>query len=242
MQRANSTENNTCPLARREPIKHSITVLILAAILTMATWALADDFMPPDFRGDPLTVMAEWDFPVNWGGGDIPTQTLITVGDGGIHELGHSFTHTHDIFDTLTWMVDPDVPQDGVAYAGPEGGQLGFYLVNWVDDYQFKHIWVQITYGGQGVPFVSSVVGPNTQTNSWVDPTYGVPGDVGPFEVDPIHRVEYWVLMPNPDREYVYIDIPPFTYVDQVVIDTISTMAVVGSESTSWDRLKAVYR
>ncbi len=24
--------------------------------------ALADDFMPTDWRGDPLSVMAEWDF------------------------------------------------------------------------------------------------------------------------------------------------------------------------------------
>ncbi|MBU8870132.1 MAG: hypothetical protein KOO60_04565 [Gemmatimonadales bacterium] len=218
------------------------TILTLVVAVSISTSALADDFMPPEFRGDYLTVMAEWDFLTDWGTGDIPADNLVTVGDGGDHLLGGAWTHTHDVFDNLNWVEDPSDPQDGVAMSGANGGQLGFYLVNWIDDYQFKHLWIQITYGGEGVPFVSSVVGPNPLTNSWPDPTYGIPGDVGPFEVDADHRVEYWLLMPNPDREYVYIDIPPFTWVDQVVIDTISTMEPVGAEESSWDSLKALFR
>ncbi len=217
-------------------------VLTLALVFSISTWAVADDFMPPDFRGDPLTVMAEWDFLSDWFGGDIPTDNLTTVGDGGLHSLGTAFSHTHDVYSNLVWMEDPDDPQDGIVYAGPEGGQLAFYLVNWIDDYQFKHLWIQITYGGAGVPFVSEVVGPNPFTNDWIDPTYGAPGGLGPFEVDPNHRVEYWVLMPNPDREYIYIDLPPDTWIDQVVIDTVSTMDPVSTEESSWDKVKTLYR
>jgi hypothetical protein len=54
--------------------------------------------------------------------------------------------------------------------------------------------------------------------------------------------VEVWILLPNPDREHVYIDIPPFTYVDQVVIDTISTNDVISNEDTTWGEVKSLFR
>ena len=37
------------------------TLVLTLSVLIWGTLAQADDFMPPDFRGDPLTVVAEWD-------------------------------------------------------------------------------------------------------------------------------------------------------------------------------------
>jgi len=207
---------------------------IAIALALLAPLAFADDFLPPDWRGDPLTVMVEWDFVNDFSGDpyNVPPDQLQTVGDG-IHELGTAWTHAH-VSDTVYWG------DDGSAYTADLPGEVDFFLVNWTDPYDFKHLWIQITYGGQGVPTVSSVVGPNPETNDWTDPTFGQPDSF--IDVDPNHRVEYWVLMPNPDREHIYVDIPPFTTLSQIVIDTISTMEPVSTESHTWSDVKELFR
>ena len=211
-------------------------ILGMLIILAWSSLAVADDFMPPEFRGGELTVMAEWDFtadftapPFNYY--NYTPDNLTTVGDG-IHELGDAFTHAH-FSETMFW-------RQGEAYTLDAPGQIDFYLVNWIDNYPYKHIWVQITFSGQGAPYVGSVVGPNANDNSWVNPTYGTPEFS--IDVDLNHRVEYWVLRPNPDREHIYLEVPPFTTVEQIVIDTISTPSPVSSEETTFDGLKALYR
>ncbi|HOX24358.1 MAG TPA: hypothetical protein PLL30_01215 [Candidatus Krumholzibacteria bacterium] len=211
----------------------------VAFTLALAGIALADDFMPPDWRGDPLTVLAEWEFTVDFTPDplNVPPENLITAGDG-THLLGDAWTHAH-VGENVFWEVDPGDPNDGRAYTLDLPGQIDFFLVNWIDEYEFKHIWIQITYGGQGRPVVSGVLGPNPFDNGWVDPTFGVFQFA--IEVDPNHRVESWILMPNPDREHVYVDVPPWTWVDQVVIDTISTPEPVAVESRNWSDVKALF-
>ncbi len=221
-------------------MKRSLSLILFAMLaIGFATTALADDFMPPEWRGDLLSVQAEWDFindfmpdPMN-----IDPDNLVTVGDG-IHDLGTAYTHCH-ASDEMLWEIDPDDPADGRAYTDDLPGQLDFFLANWIDDYQFKHIWVQITWGGQGMPIVSSVVGPNAETNDWTDPTYGALVEV--HDPAPGQHVEYWILEPNPDREHIYIDVPPFSWVDQVVIDTISTPDQSATERTTWSNVKALF-
>jgi hypothetical protein len=224
-------------------MKRTVASAFLSAlVLLTASLTFADDFMPPGWRGDPLTVVAEWDFGSDFTPNpyDIIPDYVNSVGDG-IHSLGTAHTHAHTELTEVTWQIDPTDPQDGVAMTGAVSGLIDFFLVNWDDDYMFKHLWIQITYGGQGVPVVSSVVGPNASTNTWTDPTYGQPN--GPvIDYDMNHRVEVWILLPNPDREHVYIDIPPFTYVDQVVIDTISTNDVISNEDTTWGEVKSLFR
>lgn len=198
--------------------------------------ALADDFMPPEFRGDELTVMAEWDFLQNftiepYDYYNYPPDQLVTVGDG-IHELGDAFTHAH-FTETMFW-------REGEAYTLDQWGQIDFYVVNWTDPYPYKHLWIQITFRGAGVPYVGSIIAPNPQTGSWTDPSEGSPQDR--IEVNPNQRVEYWVLQPNPDREHIYLDVPPDTVVEQVLIDTISTPSPVSADETTLDGIKALFR
>ncbi len=211
-------------------------VLLLAALAISPV--LADDFMPPDWRGEPLTVMAEWDFVTDFNPDryNIYPDLLQTVGDG-THALGDAVTHAH-ASETVFWAGEPGV--DGVAQTFELPGEIDFFLVNWIDDYEFKHIWIQITYGGQGAPSVSGVNGPNPIDNGWVDPTVGQP--LGAFEVAPGQRVEYWLLMPNPDREHIYLHLPPFTWLDQIVFDTISTNDAIAVEAETWSGVKSLFR
>lgn len=217
----------------------TFVIALLTLVALTASLATADDFMPPDWRGDPLSVMVEWDFIADFNPDpmNILPDQLVTVGDG-IHPLGTAWTHAH-ASDSVHWADDPNQPGDGVAMTDSVPGEIDFFLVNWTDDYEFKHIWIQITYGGEGVPFVTEVVGPNPDDNSWTNPTFGYPRDM--FDVDPNHRVEYWMLMPNPDREHIYIHIPPYTWVDQVVIDTISTPEPVATEARTWSDVKGLF-
>ena len=75
---------------------------------------------------------------------------------------------------------------------------------------------MQITYGGQGVPQVYEVIAP-----PWGDEIYGT--WVETIDYGPGQRIERWLLQPNPDREFVNIEIPPSTWIDEVIIDTISS-------------------
>lgn len=193
--------------------------------------AAAHDVCPPWFRGDPLSVYAEWEFVGSDLHDDEP-DTMYWIGDG-VHEFNLScYTHTHayDVY----WEEDPTDPTDGRVYTQSVPGRLDFFVCNFIDGYPYKYIWIQITYGGDGVPFVYETVAP-----PWDNPYYGELIRVVPCESG--QRVESWVLPLNPDREFVKVEIPPFTWVDQVIIETVSTL-YSPVEDMSWGSIKAMYR
>jgi hypothetical protein len=214
----------------RQTIAFMIVLLLLGA-----SAVLADDFSPAPWRGQPLTVAAEWEF-INPDLTDLPPDYFNNIGDG-VHEWLDCYVHTHP--QNVYWEEDPADPNDGRAVTAEVPGQLLFFLCNWIDDYEYKYIWVQITYGGEGVPYIYEVVAPNEATNDWPDPVMGQPEDVGGL---PGYAVEFWVLPYNPDREYVNMEIPPNTWVDQVWIETISTREPIATEKSSWGRVKSLYR
>ena len=63
------------------------------------------------------------------------------------------------------------------------------------------------------------------------------------------YRVESWSITPNPDFELVQIYLPPWIFVDQVVIDTISVpeastllmrgIGLMGAGAAVWRRRRA---
>lgn len=195
---------------------------------------LAEDFLIPDFRGDPLSYTAYWEFDNDPGPGDIWPDVVSSVGDG-IHELFTAQTHTHRNVDLVFWNTE------GFLYTLDAPGQLAFFLNNWVDPYNFKHIWIQVTYTAQDQPpYVSTVEGADDSSQWGLDP---YPGQFGyRIDVDTNHFVEYWVIMPNPNMEYVYLELPAHVTIDEVVIDTWSTNSSVDSEATSWGGVKSLYR
>lgn len=213
------------------------TALLMAAVFTaiVATAALADDFNPAPWRDDPLSVAAEWEF-ISQVLYDMPPDQMNTVGDG--INIFNTDCETHAHFEFVYWEPDPTAPGDGRIYTTDAPGLVRFFLCNWIDYYPLKYIWVQITCGGAGAPFVQDVLAPNPATNQWEYPLHGTLiekwGSAG-------HLTESWFLPYNPDREYVDLLIPPYTWVDQVWIDTIST-PVVNDEDKSWSGIKNLYR
>jgi hypothetical protein len=203
---------------------------------------LADDFMPPAFRGDELTVYSEWDFeldfPYNLDQNNIPPDDLTSVGKEG-YEIYDTYTHAHVL--GMTWV-------DGIWYVDPgeEFGQIYFWIENWVDDMHYKHLWIQLTYGGEGEPPIPPQiaeiegrqwVGPNPEDHVYYD------GYINDFiQHTANQRVEHWMLEPNPDVESILILVPPGTWLDQVVIDTISTNDVTRTESETWSGVKNLFR
>lgn len=212
------------------------TSLVILAMLAVVSSAPADDFRPPEFRGDELTVNAEWDFTADFTTApydyyNYPPDNLTTVGDG-THALGNAVSHAH-FSESMFW-------REGEAYTLDAWGEIDFYLVNWTDPHPYKHLWIQITFGGAGTPAGLDVIGPNPADGSWTNPSIGTLKDT--FQPGPGQLVEYWLLQPNPDREHIYIHVPPFTTVLQVMIDTISTDAPVSAEQTTLDGIKALFR
>lgn len=218
-------------------------IMLAAAVLLGAatTTVIADDFSPATFRGQPLTVAAEWEF-INQNLTDLPPSYLNWVGDDSHDYNADCYVHTHPHF--VYWQPDPDEEGDGRAYTQDIPGQLDFFLCNFIDNYPYKYIWVQITYGETvpgmgGVPFVYEVTAPNQATNTWPDPVFGTQLEWA--DMPPMYRTEMWYIPYNPDREYVYLEIPPYTYVDQIWIETISTL-IIGNEDVTWGQLKSLYR
>ncbi len=218
-----------------------LTCLVILSLSTLfAATVLADDFFPPDWRGDILTVLAGWEFDADFTADpdNVLPDVFNTIGNGQF-EFGDCVTHAH--LDSLAWQVDPDDPLNGWVINLDDMPHIAdFVVANWVDDYEFKHIWIQITWGGQAPPIVTQVIAPDPGTGSWTNPAQAT--FMTGFDPDPNHHVEYWVLVPNPDCEAIDILLPPGTWLDEVVIDTICSQDEVDNESSSWGQVKALFR
>ncbi|MCG8457851.1 MAG: hypothetical protein MI919_16365 [Holophagales bacterium] len=208
----------------RSSIATHLGLVVLA--LAFATAPLqADDLFPPDYRFDPLSTVAGWDFLTEQNPDailpDDPAVPLV-VGDakplldsafpaGAPHPSGALFG---------------DVEYSAGGYRGGPGGDGGivFNVPNWIDQEPEKRLRLQITYRG---------VEPPTAVFGFL----GVPGTSDGVEelfverraaTDPSlppgasYFFEDWKMFPNPDWEQVVVFLPEGSFVDQVVIDTVS--------------------
>jgi hypothetical protein len=208
---------------------------IFAVVLFVAAAcrsAIADDLNPPDYRGLPRSTSAEWDFltdqPVNNIQPD-GTSVPLVIGDaaplldaafaGDPHPSGSRFGGT-----TVAWTGA--ISNGGYLATGPSSVDRGlvFNVPNWIDQEPLKRLRVQVTYQGPA---------PETQ----VFGSLGVPGSSDPVTEVFVGRVadtstslppnmsyfyDDWTCRPNPDWEQVVIYFSDGTFVDQVVIDTVS--------------------
>jgi len=190
-------------------MKRTLLGFLAAGLLTaIGTTVVAEDFCPPWFRGIPLSVQAEWDFTVPPDWTDYYPEWVNFVGDG---EHEHSDMPTHGHGEGIFWDEETGIYTEG------DWGYFYPAVDNWYDDEPNKYVWVQITWeGSNGSPYVFDVFGA-----PWDDPIQGY--YVDSFDWDANHHVDHWEMHPNPWAEFVYIAIPPWTYVDEIMIDTIST-------------------
>jgi hypothetical protein len=217
--------------------KQLVVVCMAVTLLTLTLPALADNFAPPDYVGDPLSYHAEWEFT---NGPIPPTPPAMLIPDGGESNGGpltNEFLYdllggTHIDLDTNAWgwvVADGD---GGMMHDGPDQvGQFVINTINWVDEMPEKYIRVQITYIGQA----PTVLGAHGYSYNGYHPTYpGLPTettyhgffDAGPVVVvdDPNNSYLYqdiW-MEPNPDWEQIVVDVPLGTIIDEIVVDSIS--------------------
>ena len=207
--------------------KRIVLCLCMALVSLGAARASADDLLPPPWRGQPLTTLTEWEFrtPAN---PTLPDGAILPViGDGG----GGGPLAT--IGGNILW--DP-FDGDG-AWIGnnPPGGQIALDIPNWIDTEPIKWLQIQMTvqrYTIQNPDGTTQLVTPHVALIDAFDPT----GPTTSMLVDVLPelvvnqtdgtflRTELWKIQPNPDYERIVINVPSDTLVDQIVVDTISTV------------------
>lgn len=217
-------------------------MLAMLCLVVLGGSAAGDDFYPPDFRGLPLSVEAEWDFmspPANWY--DIPPDYFNAIGGYNRETLYDGFsTHLEVTTPSFgTWMQDPFefARQDGGITPGQNGDYLTLSMQNWVDQMPYKDVRIQITswwlnpIGAQPVFDQIDVAG--NPLWDW-EITGGGYMPVGQGLND--SKDYTWIdlrLWPNPDWEKITFFVPAGLVIDQIRIDTVSipeplTLALLG--------------
>jgi len=180
-------------------------ILISFCVLFVVGMASADDFYPPIWsRTGPMAMTAEWDFLAD---------TNPVDPDGPLTNIDVPFKGGYDTRATIdggAWQLG----NTGEWYF-PNGGYITIEMDNVVDILPVKDLWIQITYIGQapGVMAIQAFdddVGSNVLVQR-ID-----------FGGDGNHAWEWWRLYPNPDWEFLHINVPEGVIVDQIIIDTQS--------------------
>jgi hypothetical protein len=187
--------------------------LAVCLAIVVALWAApaaAHDLNPPEWRGDPLSAFFHWewtgglfvDFEYDWVGPDDPTSWYEWHGGDPMLE---------------SWLI-PD-----------EGEMIFIWLPNFIDDLPLKLARVQINWEG---PSTSPPQIDEFETYGWDGWTNAdAPGVIAyssPIQpwTQPDGGYQYHDLefRPNPDHEHIRIWAPEGVRVNQIVIDTISTV------------------
>ncbi len=186
-------------------IKNQIQTVVLAATIVMAvSWGIAfgDDFAPPSYRGNPLSVQAEW-------------QLLA-----GTNFL--SLTQSNWVDD-----ADPTTTLSPVPFSNQVqqvNGNYQFQLPNWIDQLQIKYMRVQLTWEQSLLPpvniFSQAMDGANS-INGVITFTSPVTYDASGIKA---HQYIDFTFQPNPDFERINVQMQPNSLLTQVVVDTVSTV------------------
>jgi len=201
-------------------------LVILAVPWIGSMRARAEDLNPPEWRGEPNTAYAVWEFSEDV----MPDEADIWVSPpsgaeademGGVWEIGDTVVYTEyrdsvegrsgvRAFDLNEITMEPG----GTYYITD---MLGFRLDNYPSNNAEKQIRVQVVWRGAGPPYLaaSAVGSSGGAASSLVDMDLGDGWTHSTYEM---------VLQPNPVEETVFLTggsySPEYLFVDQVVIDT----------------------
>lgn len=197
-------------------LQHGLMALVCAGL---AGAAVADDFAPPAWRGQPLSVYAEWDFLTDPMMPGMPQPEQFRVVGGSGNETLHPQMPIGAVFNLNNLSYNPDL--QGWT-GGPEMGFIDFSLPNWIDMEPRKDVRVQMSYidpTGMTEPLVLLIEAFDQQAMPGT--SYQGVFDKVVFQ-DAMHVYEDWHIMPNPDWEIIKVAVPTGVTLTQVVIDTIS--------------------
>ena len=193
-----------------------IGVFLIAAMALGVLSAVADNFAPPEYVGNPLSYHAEWEFASN----PFPTDGIPrdSESDGGPKNGEYLYSlagGTHiDFDDSSDWVWNIADGNGGIVNTN-RAASFAINTINWVDDEPDKSIRVQITYQGQA-PTVVGATG-YEGANSF--------GPFAPYSTvnwDSTHLYSDIAMQPNPDWEQIEVFVPMGTVVDEIVVDSIS--------------------
>ena len=188
-----------------------LLALSAATLLLLSAATPADDFVMPDWdRFGSFSIVQEWEFESP--GPIAPDGELPTFNPGVLFVIASG---------DLGWLEEG--PFDLSGYLAGTGGFLLFEVPNIPDGRPVKHLQIQIN--GVWVPgFEPTVI----DLVGFVFPDTFVPGVFVDSDetCEGFHRVEDWDIFPNLDFEELLLFIPPGSFVNQVVIDTISAIPV----------------
>ena len=203
------------------------TIVLCMGLLT--SFAVADDVLPPDWRGQPGTVTAAWD---NWGDGSsssiLYTQQQVQANPG----WGQQFAFVAQAGWSSSVGVLDSVGERTSVLEINHPSQLcpvGFGLRNYQNDNEEKLIRIQITYLGPGV--LDFYIGTMPTDPVEFPPPIALDGWHDAIAADAYQHDDGWTttayditLYPNPAYEGIGLNwgyaCTGTTFIDQVVIDT----------------------
>lgn len=190
-------------------MKRAIFAALLAVGLGGPT-AWADDLFPAPWRDftDPFYTIQEWEFTQP----GTPLQP-----DGEITTLNPG---DPAMFQAAGVVWDGNFQNTGLdGYFMPTGtGVMVFGIPNVVDNEPMKYLRIQINgIWDQSPPpvvsFISATKDQQPAVTHFIESDEAIPG---------FHRWEDWAIFPNPDDEVIQLIVPGGSFVNQVVIETIS--------------------
>lgn len=185
-------------------IKNQIKTIVFAAVAVMLfSWSVAfsDDLNPPSYRGNPLSVNAQWNF--------VPGSTILNLTNWS----------SVDDTDPTTYLYPYFTPDPQII---PNGGQYQFQVPNWVDNMPVKYMRLQLAWGGTNqLPF--NIFSQGLDGTNLVNATIT---STSPLIATSAGYYEYvdFTFLPNPDFERIGLQLPTNNYLTQAVVDTVSTV------------------
>ncbi len=184
-------------------IKNQFVSFLTAAVVLTLSWSIArgDDLTPPSYRGNPLSVYAQWNLVL------------------GSTDLSLTSWSSQDDTDPSTYLYPNFTP---TAQIQPNGGIYQLQLPNWVDNMPLKDMRLQLTWAGTNqVPvnlFSEGLDGVNLIQATITGTSSVIPTPTGFYQyID-------FQFHPNLDFERIHVELPSTNYMTQIVVDTVSTI------------------
>lgn len=189
---------------------------LMTGVVILSGAALADDVLPPVWRGESNTVYAEWD---SWEGFNT-TPTPFYPDNWYSNPVGLSSPDSQ-AYDTAQYLSSYADRNDVVEIDGMS--QIDFLMPNFVDQDQTE-LWIQLTYWVAETTEVTFLL----DTDPYTD-------DInGPYLQGSVEHDSGWVteaysftILPSVDAELITLDFADASsstpiYLDQVVIDSVA--------------------
>jgi len=184
---------------------------LILSVVMLAGPALADDVLPPNWRGEEGSTFQEWKF-------DTPQQDQIEPGNDVSQWLPGTVVEHVEPDDQNPFYLESAYGREGVW---PLSGWMRFHIINFPPQNEYKIVRVQVTW------HIGDDTYPDEPELLFFDP---IPVEPIQDIQTPIYKktwcqddwytsVYEWTIMPNPTEEWFTID--GDILVDQVVVDTI---------------------